>query len=399
MPEQREKHLPFRARVPTLRCMSLSSATRCLLALCLSFCACAPDEETNGGAPHTNTMEASNVLGLVVAPADDGEDWILKEKGQEGVISSGSREALEKERLERLRDRYGEGHPNLSFPTTGGKQYWRDRFVHAGWRIQEHIGTGHFRLLDKNDIRRAWGSWEACRTAFEKHRIEQGLSWSDTELVVHIHGILRAKESMATLQSFLQDKGYQTIALNYASGHDSLSETVEVMEDLLNDLHGIERLHFVTHSMGSLVLRMLLDENRSAPWKERMEVGRLVFVFPPSQGSGLAERLHDIPVYQWVTGEAGQELRPEHVKEEIPVPEGYPIRIIAGTEGFGLGKLLGHETASDGTLRVEETYLPEADMVKAPAGHSFGLGNEAVHAAVLEWLEADKESSSGYSER
>ena len=45
---------------------------------------------------------------------------------------------------------------NLPFPTFGGKQIWADQFVCAGWRIQRNHYTGHHRLLDPNNFRRAW---------------------------------------------------------------------------------------------------------------------------------------------------------------------------------------------------------------------------------------------------
>jgi hypothetical protein len=34
----------------------------------------------------------------------------------------------------------------------GGRQFWSDRLVFGGWRIQENVLTGHSRLLDARDI-------------------------------------------------------------------------------------------------------------------------------------------------------------------------------------------------------------------------------------------------------
>ncbi len=52
---------------------------------------------------------------------------------------------------------------NLEIQTLGGKYLWADVHLLAGWRIQKNILTGHFRLLDDTDKRRAWGTYENCQ--------------------------------------------------------------------------------------------------------------------------------------------------------------------------------------------------------------------------------------------
>ena len=47
----------------------------------------------------------------------------------------------------------------LAVPTLGGRQFWSDRLVYGGWRIQENFLTGHSRLLDAGNVRRAWGTF------------------------------------------------------------------------------------------------------------------------------------------------------------------------------------------------------------------------------------------------
>ena len=58
--------------------------------------------------------------------------------------------------------------PNITAPTGGGKQFWTDQFVHHGWRIQRNIYTGHCRLLDNKDFRRAWGTYQGCQREFRR---------------------------------------------------------------------------------------------------------------------------------------------------------------------------------------------------------------------------------------
>ena len=60
-------------------------------------------------------------------------------------------------------DRTPDGLLNLVSPTLGGKQFWSDELVFHDWRIQRHVYTDHYRLLDDKDQRRAWGTWKHCK--------------------------------------------------------------------------------------------------------------------------------------------------------------------------------------------------------------------------------------------
>ena len=54
--------------------------------------------------------------------------------------------------------------PNVQLPTFGGLQYWADEFIYYTYRIQRHTSTGHFRLLNGEEERLAWGTYEQCRS-------------------------------------------------------------------------------------------------------------------------------------------------------------------------------------------------------------------------------------------
>ena len=56
---------------------------------------------------------------------------------------------------------------NLEGPTFGGKQLWTDELVFHEWRVQRNTLSGHCRLLDDKNFRKAWGSFEHCRKQLE----------------------------------------------------------------------------------------------------------------------------------------------------------------------------------------------------------------------------------------
>ena len=54
--------------------------------------------------------------------------------------------------------------PNIKFPTLGGVQFWNDTQVKSAWHLQQNVFTGHYRLLNPNKIRQAWGGKDHCLT-------------------------------------------------------------------------------------------------------------------------------------------------------------------------------------------------------------------------------------------
>jgi hypothetical protein len=58
--------------------------------------------------------------------------------------------------------------PNIPLPTLGGLVFWNDLAEVNGWRVQQNIITGHCRVLDEDNIRRAWGGEEAIMDFFNK---------------------------------------------------------------------------------------------------------------------------------------------------------------------------------------------------------------------------------------
>jgi pimeloyl-ACP methyl ester carboxylesterase len=269
---------------------------------------------------------------------------------------------------------------NLPTPTMGGTQVWRDSHVFAGWRIQENVLTGHFRLLDPKDIRRAWGSYAQCKGRLDEFKRIEGIQPPSKHLVLLVHGILSSPGNFSALEKALIGSGFDAIAISYPSSRGSIEEHAEGLARLLDRQEGTETVSFVTHSMGGIVVRHLLT--REAEWQSRIKVQRIVLIAPPNQGSAIARLLKDIPAYRLIYGEAGQELTPEEVSR-VPALE-HPFAIIAGGKGDGEGfnPLLPGD--DDGTVELEETRLEGAkDFLVVPEIHMLiSKHQETIRAAI-----------------
>jgi hypothetical protein len=51
--------------------------------------------------------------------------------------------------------------PNTKFPTLGGHVFWTDLVCVNGWHLQRNNVFGNCRILDPDDIRKAWGGQDA----------------------------------------------------------------------------------------------------------------------------------------------------------------------------------------------------------------------------------------------
>jgi len=177
------------------------------------------------------------------------------------------------------------------------------------------------------------------------------------QMVVLIHGIMDRPFIMWHIQNRLLKEGYAVLNFDYASTKEVMDTVVQKLEQAIRPQIGnMDQIHFVTHSLGGLIIRAYLMRYSADNF------GRLVMIAPPNKGSVLAERLEDFPVYEWLSGPAGQKLGKDanDYGAQYPPPS-IPFGIIAG----GLGNEQGFNPLipgdDDGTVGVSETQLSTAD--------------------------------------
>ena len=203
--------------------------------------------------------------------------------------------------------------------------------------------------------------------------------------VLLLHGIARSSTSLSRLQRSIQAAGFATSNLDYASRKHSLDRLVE-------ELHGTARpfigqhhaaLHFVAHSMGGLLTRAYINRYRPP------NLGRVVLLAPPSQGSEIADLLDRRWLYRTFFGPAGMQLgtRANGGLGDLLGQVDYPLGIIAGDRAVDpLGWLL-IPGPNDGKVSVTRTKVRGmSDHVTLHATHALMMRNVRVIQHTIHFL-------------
>jgi pimeloyl-ACP methyl ester carboxylesterase len=206
---------------------------------------------------------------------------------------------------------------------------------------------------------------------------------SSSEVVVLLHGLARTDRSMRPLEKHLSGAGFQVHNLRYPST-DLLPE--ELVANLHNQISACcadaTRLHFVTHSLGGILVRAYLAEHPSS------NLGRVVMLAPPNRGSEYADLFAGSELFQSMLGPTAAELGTDSdsLPNRLPAPS-FEFGVIAGTRSINpvSGLLLPGE--SDGTVSVESTRLAGmSDFITVPTSHTFIMQSAAVAGYVVEFL-------------
>lgn len=208
---------------------------------------------------------------------------------------------------------------------------------------------------------------------------------SGSDCVILLHGMGRSAWSMSTAERALTAEGFVVINDGYPSTSESIPQLAErYIGPAVRQCQQkqAQHIHFVTHSLGGIVLRQYL-QNNSLP-----DGSRIVMLAPPNQGSELAEHFKEFFLYRWVMGPAGQALGNGGggiVHELRPLP--YDVGIIAGNKSwlpFLSERIPGPD---DGVVAVETTRLPEmTDFLVVPETHTFIMRDAQVLDQVLHFL-------------
>jgi len=206
-----------------------------------------------------------------------------------------------------------------------------------------------------------------------------------SECVILLHGLARTSLSMDKMADSLEVKGYKTVNYDYPSREKSikfLSETI--IPQALNKCSAYNpwKIHFVTHSMGGILVRYYLSN------KSISNLGKVVMLSPPNQGSEVVDKLSNFPGFTLINGAAGHELGTD--SESVPLnlgPADFELGIITGNKSLNLILSLLIPGTDDGKVSIERAKLQGmSDFLVVPHSHTFIMESDDVIKQTIYFL-------------
>lgn len=190
------------------------------------------------------------------------------------------------------------------------------------------------------------------------------------EYVVLLHGLARSRKSMVPLKKALEKEGYGTCNIDYPSTEHTIEHLsnhylIKELEQCIPE--DAKRVHFVTHSMGGILVRYYLKHHKMK------HLGRVVMLSPPNTGTEVVDKLGDILIFKKLNGPASTQLGTG--------PDSLPNQL--GPVKFDLGILTGSKTVNpilsaiipgkdDGKVSIERAKVEGmSDFMVVPHSHPF----------------------------
>ena len=205
------------------------------------------------------------------------------------------------------------------------------------------------------------------------------------DYVVILHGIARTYRCMRSLSKYLKAQGYLVLNVGYPSTRFPLEPLIEHVHrkvEVFNRDHQW-KIHFVGYSMGGLLARGVINKYRPP------NLGRVVQLASPNQGSEVADFWKNNFLFKWIFGPAGQELGTKEKNiDQILGPVDFELGVVAGNRTWDPISSALIQGPNDGKVSVESTKVPGlTDHIIIPATHTFIIYNREAWNQTLHFLE------------
>ncbi|WP_040506903.1 alpha/beta fold hydrolase [Leptospira wolbachii] len=204
------------------------------------------------------------------------------------------------------------------------------------------------------------------------------------ECIVLVHGYLRSSNHLRHLRDFLIQKGFYVVSIDYPSTTLSIQEIADsYLSSQISDHCQDKKIHFVTHSLGGVIVRYYLKTNQIK------NLGRVIMLAPPNQGSEIADLLSQFKFLNSFFGPILAQIKtdPSSFVHSLGLPN-FEFAIITGD--FTLDPISSFiiPGIDDGRVSVSNTILENRkDFLIVERSHNYIMDAPEVQDAILTYIQ------------
>lgn len=210
------------------------------------------------------------------------------------------------------------------------------------------------------------------------------------DCVILLHGLARTSSSMTRMADALEERGYAVANVDYPSRkHDIETLAPLAVESGLSHCERDTKIHFVTHSLGGILVRYYLEHN------DLDALGRVVMLAPPNQGSEVVDNYRGVPGFKVLNGPAGMQLGTDESSVPLKLgPVEFELGVVAGNETFNPILSQSLPNPDDGKVSVERTRVRGmSDFIVVQESHPFIMRAPKVIDYTISFIETGRFSS------
>jgi len=204
------------------------------------------------------------------------------------------------------------------------------------------------------------------------------------DCVILLHGLARSSSSMNVMERRLHRAGFTVVNVDYPSTDAPIASLAKAyLPPAIAGCRDAPHIHFVTHSMGGILLRQWAAEH-AIP-----KAGRAVLLGAPNGGSEIVDTFGAWDLFAVINGPAGLELATGPNGTPAKLPDALPMDalLIAGSISLNPVYSALIEGDNDGKVSVTSAFAMKAkEKIILPVSHTWMMMNGEVIDATLSFL-------------
>ncbi len=180
-------------------------------------------------------------------------------------------------------------------------------------------------------------------------KIRERVASETSDYVVLLHGFNDTHRHMLLFEKRLNSQGYHVLNIDYPSHQLTIERTAQEVAAILDQkIDRTRPVHFVTHSMGGVVTRCLLERH------PQPNLGRVVMMSPPHHGSEWADLASKINIPDQLRSKPLKEIRtsPDSFVHQLGEID-YELGIIGANRHFGTLTSPVFSGENDGVVSID----------------------------------------------